>query len=360
MAKNASFNGIASGLFTAPQDKNGGSEEYHIDMKFKDLIAKGDWKSVVEILDTVSKQYESRGLHMEFSNSGVGGEKWNHNASPDAKMALAKQAVGAHNHNPATTGFSLDFYIVPQGKDRFDASVSKPTEMALAVPEGGAVRYFTGGGYGNNAQVLGKDGKELFTIGHGGTNNPLPKNFDVTPQFLASKNITPVGDPKAPAPTPSSAIAGKQNLPTEEEAKNSIEKKGAKNTYQDMMSNMFGGGNEQGGGGFLGFMLFALVAMASGQNLEGIQKHDTDEKRNAELERIDEQRRQGQSKLNNDIVLAKPATTPSVQSKQSNGIQISPDILPATPISQAQTIATNEPPASTPQIISSNRVSVNI
>ena len=179
----------------------------------------------------------------------------------------------------------MDFFIAKNGQSRFDDGI-KDQEFALAVPVGGSVKYLSSKGYGNNAQILDKDGKELYVIGHGDKTKPLPKNFTFTGEGAAVANAS-----TDPAKKPSSVPTSEQKIPEPEEVKKEVEKKGAKNTYQDMMQS-FG---QQGGGGFIGVMLFLLVIAAAGKNIESenVKPAISDsDKRNGVLQQIDIERNQ--------------------------------------------------------------------
>jgi hypothetical protein len=332
------FASMYSGLKTGESQNIGGSSAYHVDIKFKELIANGDWKTVIEIMDSMSKHYADRGYRMEFSNTAVSGKVWNHSASEADKMNLAKQAVAAHNHSAASTGFSMDFYIAqgidkkdPNYKSRHDTPTIKNQDFALAMPIGGSANFLTAGNYGNFVQVKDADGKSLYNMGHGDKTKTLPKNFTFTGAGAEAENKKP--------PEQQAKIPVTENKVTHEQAQQNIEKKGAKKTYEDLMQSFGQNLGDGGGGGFVGILLFMVVMAAAGQELSEERASEVPvDKRGETLDKADEQRKL----LQQSPPQTNAQTIPNVASNQK---------LPVTNIPNNE----NPAPLITPSPVSNNK-----
>jgi TP901 family phage tail tape measure protein len=170
---------FASGLFTGPESNNGGSSAYHIDTKFaKDL----PFDRVIAAMDSMAFAYEEQGRVIEFSNSAVGGMRYDPNDPNRGDMI--KKAFGAHSHSVHQDWNSLDYYIPKKDKDRFASGSDggEGVEIMLPAFQGGKTEYGTGGGYGNYAVIVDENGKDIIKTGHGDDRKPLPstRTFDST------------------------------------------------------------------------------------------------------------------------------------------------------------------------------------
>jgi hypothetical protein len=286
-ATNSNFIAVPSGLFTGPSENIGGSSAYHVDIKFVELHAAGDYETIVEMMDAIAEGYKRNGQRMEFCNEGVSGEVWNPDAPMEEKLELARRAIAAHNHSSSTG--SMDFYIVNDNEEnRFaEAARTDAREMQLVVPPGGRVEYGQADGYGNFVRVLDADGNEVFKMGHGDNSRPVPENFTVTPEMFATQNTTIAATP----PNQNSWLgtpAAQQpptGLPTEEQVTQNVQEQGAENTY-NMFSGLFGDSAQQGGGGGIFMMLFMMIMMAMGKDVDE-ERAQTEEGRIEQLREAD-------------------------------------------------------------------------
>lgn len=178
---NSSFK---SGLFTGPESNNGGSSAYHIDSKFAKTLP---FDKVVAAMDTMAAAYEEQGRVIEFSNSAVGGQRYDRNDPNRGDMI--KKAFNAHSHSVHAEWDSLDYYIPKKDKDRFAPGSDGGEGVEIMLPGmGGEVGYGSGGGYGNYAFLADENGQIVMKTGHGDDRKPLPatkKSF---------KNDNPVSD----------------------------------------------------------------------------------------------------------------------------------------------------------------------
>ena len=166
---------IKSGLFTAPQSRNGGSAAYHIDTKLsKDLSD----EARVQIFDQLAAGYAAMGKEIEFSNNAVSGEIYKVTDSFKKKAKLLRRAAEAHSHSVSANFDSFDYYVPDTGKGRYDKS-AEGVEMLLPGIGGASVDYNSGGRYGNYAIVTDANGKVLLKQGHGDDGRSLPANFQM-------------------------------------------------------------------------------------------------------------------------------------------------------------------------------------
>jgi tape measure domain-containing protein len=161
---------IASGLYTAPQSRNGGSAEYHIDTKFSKSLSM-DMR--VAMMDAIANAYEAEGRKVEFSNPAVAGAVYN--PSDPNRKDLLRRAQEAHSHSQYNDWESVDYYIPKKSEDRFGKSVEGAQIMLPTVP-GGKVEYGSGGGYGNYALIYDSKGNLIAKTGHGDEGRSLPQS----------------------------------------------------------------------------------------------------------------------------------------------------------------------------------------
>ncbi|BAS57198.1 hypothetical protein NIES2135_34480 [Leptolyngbya boryana NIES-2135] len=185
---------IASGLFTAPTARNGGSAEYHIDTKFHKSMSDA---TRIAIMDGLAQAYEAQGKKIEFSNAAVAGEIYDYR---DPKRGeLLKRAQSAHSHSQYSEWDSIDYYIPNKNDNRFGKSAENAQIMLPTMP-GGKVEYGSGGNYGNYALVYDSKGNLVLKTGHGDDGRSLPQ----------SRSFSSVAQsrPQATGRSPISAVGG--------------------------------------------------------------------------------------------------------------------------------------------------------
>lgn len=163
---------FASGLFTGPSANIGGSSAYHIDSKFsRDL----SWEEIVSYFDQMAIAYAEQDRRIEFSNRGVAGQVYDHEASLRDKIKLLQQANAAHSHSVHADWYSFDYYI-PQGDESRHGRSAEGAEMYLPSVAGGRAEYGSGGRYGNYVTIYDANGNPVAKTGHGDDRRALPQN----------------------------------------------------------------------------------------------------------------------------------------------------------------------------------------
>lgn len=160
----------ATGLKTAQSQFIGGSSDYHIDTKFPDNLP---IEQSVAMVDQMSRAYAQQGRVIEFSNSAVQDEVYDHNASYSTKLALLKRVFSAHA--PRGGWRSMDYYIPLKkdsertgGRGRFIIGGSaERAEIVTPTMPGGSIEYHEGGKYGSFVVVVDANGKVISKTGHG-------------------------------------------------------------------------------------------------------------------------------------------------------------------------------------------------
>lgn len=166
---------IASGLYTGPSANIGGSAEYHIDSKFSRSLG---WEKITDLFDQMAQAYQAQGRVIEFSNRAVAGQRYDLAMSREERMALLRDAIGAHHsqERDATNGvYSVDYYVPKAGEDRHGSSV-EGAEIMLPTVAGAKLEYGSGGGYGNYVYMLDAQGNTIMATGHGDDRRTLPQN----------------------------------------------------------------------------------------------------------------------------------------------------------------------------------------
>jgi tape measure domain-containing protein len=166
----ASGGAIASGLYTAPTSRNGGSAEYHIDTKFHKNLSDA---ARVSMMDAIANAYAAEGRKIEFSNNAVSGETYN--PSDPKRGDLLKRAQSAHSHSQYAEWDSVDYYIPKKNDNRSGKSAENAQIMLPTIP-GGRVEYGSGGSYGNHALLYDAKGNLVAKTGHGDDGRSLPQN----------------------------------------------------------------------------------------------------------------------------------------------------------------------------------------
>lgn len=166
MANNAPYYSTYRSGYTGPSERIGGSSPYHIDLKILSELPIDDQ---IKALDSLAAKYKELGRSIEFSNAGIGGRRWDINATPDQKKALFNAATSAHAARPGYN--SLDFYVPFTGEDRYGKSVEGASIFIPGI-EGGKIRRGSGGDYGYYSESLDPTGRVVFRVGHGDVDRP--------------------------------------------------------------------------------------------------------------------------------------------------------------------------------------------
>jgi len=166
VANNAPYYSTYRSGYTGPSERIGGSSPYHIDLKILSELPLDDQ---IRALDSLASKYKELGRSIEFSNAGIGGRRWDINATPEQKKALFNAATSAHAARPGYN--SLDFYVPLTGEDRYGKSVEGASIFIPGI-EGGKIRRGSGGDYGYYSEALDPSGRVVFRVGHGDVNRP--------------------------------------------------------------------------------------------------------------------------------------------------------------------------------------------
>ena len=139
----------------------------------------------------MAEAYAADDRRIEFSNSGVAGETYDHTAGLDEKIKLLRRAAAAHDHSIHANWHSFDYYVPQGGESRHGASAAG-AEMMLPSVSGGRVEYGQASDYGNFANILDADGNVVIKTGHGDNRRTLPSSRDL-PTATAGGGIMPDG-----------------------------------------------------------------------------------------------------------------------------------------------------------------------
>ena len=172
---------------TGPSARIGGSSEYHIDSKFSSSLS---MEQIRDRFDALASKYGSDGRNIEFSNSGVSGEVYSLDMSPEARLDLLTRASGAH---AAREGWhSFDYYAPTKGNDRWHSS-AEGAPIYVVGGSGLKIEGGTGGNYGNYGLVIGADGQVISKSGHGDNSQSVYGGgvFGGTPSDESPTNSTP-------------------------------------------------------------------------------------------------------------------------------------------------------------------------
>ena len=153
---------------TGPKGRIGSGSEYHIDSKYSRGTS---WEDIAGRFDAKAGAYSKDGRNIVFSNEGVANTVYDPNASLEDKVSLLKKVDGAHSHSVSPDFYSFDFYA-PVGTDIWDKS-AEGAPIYLAGTPGRKALGGQGGGYGNFAYVMDKDGNVVGKTGHGDTDQDI-------------------------------------------------------------------------------------------------------------------------------------------------------------------------------------------
>ena len=154
---------------TGPEGKIGKGWEYHIDTKFSDRMT---WEDIRDRMDTLALKYKEDGRHIEFSNAGVAGQRYDLATSPQQRLELLQRAAGAHNHSYNPGFHSFDYYAPKIGFDRYHKS-AEGAPIYLVGSEGRSAQGGSGQGYGNFAYVVDENDNVVSKTGHGDISLPV-------------------------------------------------------------------------------------------------------------------------------------------------------------------------------------------
>ena len=166
-----------TGLVTGPAGQIGAGTEYHLDSKFSKDMSMEDR---VKLMDQLARGYAARGREIEFSNDAVRGTIYDPSASLEEKIALLRKVQNAHSHSLHADYDSIDYYIPNIGKGREHES-AEGAEILMPTMHDAQLRYGQGGGYGAFTDLIDKDGKILFTTGHGDIRGAKTGTVDLSP-----------------------------------------------------------------------------------------------------------------------------------------------------------------------------------
>ena len=166
-----------TGLVTGPAGLIGAGTEYHLDSKFSKDMSMEDR---VKLMDQLARGYAARGREIEFSNDAVRGTIYDPSASLEEKIALLRKVQSAHSHSLHADYDSIDYYIPNIGKGRGHES-AEGAEILMPTMQDAQLRYGQGGGYGAFTDLIDKDGKILFTTGHGDIRGAKTGTVDLSP-----------------------------------------------------------------------------------------------------------------------------------------------------------------------------------
>jgi hypothetical protein len=166
-----------TGLVTGPAGLIGAGTEYHLDSKFSKDMSMEDR---VKLMDQLARGYAARGREIEFSNDAVRGTIYDPSASLEEKIALLRKVQSAHSHSLHADYDSIDYYIPNIGKGRGHES-AEGAEILMPTMHDAQLRYGQGGGYGAFTDLIDKDGKILFTTGHGDIRGAKTGTVDLSP-----------------------------------------------------------------------------------------------------------------------------------------------------------------------------------
>ncbi len=166
-----------TGLVTGPAGLIGAGTEYHLDSKFSKDMSMEDR---VKLMDQLARGYAARGREIEFSNDAVRGTIYDPNASLEEKIALLRKVQSAHSHSLHADYDSIDYYIPNIGKGREHES-AEGAEILMPTMHDAQLRYGQSSGYGAFTDLIDKDGKILFTTGHGDIRGAKTGTVDLSP-----------------------------------------------------------------------------------------------------------------------------------------------------------------------------------
>jgi hypothetical protein len=160
---------FASGLFTGPEGSIGSGSEYHIDIRFPEGTS---WETIDQYYVAMAQGYAANGRVIEFSNSRVGGLRFDPNAPQSERIALLQRVAAAHASRPGW--YAMDYYAPITSETRFGRSV-EGHEMILPAPAGGRAEYNTQpGGAGHYVDVYDSNGTLIYRNMHGDMRRSLP------------------------------------------------------------------------------------------------------------------------------------------------------------------------------------------
>ena len=174
-----------TGLVTGPAGQIGAGTEYHLDSKFSKDMSMEDR---VKLMDQLARGYAARGREIEFSNDAVASTIYDPNASLEEKIALLRKAQNAHSHSLHADYDSIDYYIPNIGKGRGHES-AEGAEILMPTMHDAQLRYGQSGGYGAFTDLIDKDGKILFTTGHGDIRGAKTGTVDLSPKTTPQADL---------------------------------------------------------------------------------------------------------------------------------------------------------------------------